>query len=214
METYLFIRIHLLKSFEDIRMRKVTFLILLMPVFLMGTSHLYAADLKDGFFDLAWKTNLSEVEGFRKVSENSAVSYFVNPKRVYKIADVKIMDVAYGSFDKQFFAVYIYIHTIDVFAQLRRYTNDKYGLPRIKIINMGQPDQQRIYQWKHKDAKIKLKIYQNREPMKMAFYYTPISAQVNETLLEAFQENNRRRIFPLSDTQRQQAEELRDFMRF
>ena len=195
-------------------MRKIFFLILLMPVLLMGTRNLHASDLKDGFFDLAWKTNLSEVEGFRKVSENSAVSYFINPKLIYKIADIKIMDVAYGSFNNQFFAVYIHIHSIDVFAQLRRYTNDKYGLPKIKIINMGQPGQQRIYQWKHKNTKIKLKIYQNQEPMKMAFYYTPISAQVNIAQLEAFQENNRRRIFPLNNTQRQQAEEMRDFMRF
>ena len=196
------------------RMRKIIFLILLILSFMMGTASLYAADLKDGFFDLAWKTNLSEVEGFRKISENSAVSYFVNPKRVYKIADVKVMDVAYGSYANQFFAVYIHIHTIDVFAQLRRYTNSKYGLPRIKIINMGQPDQQRIYQWKHKNAKIKLKIYQNKEPMKMAFYYTPISAQVNETQLEAFQDSGRRRIFPLDNSQRRQAEEMRDFLRF
>ena len=196
------------------RMRKIIFLILLILSFMMGTASLYAADLKDGFFDLAWKTNLLEVEGFRKISENSAVSYFVNPKRVYKIADVKVMDVAYGSYTNQFFAVYIHIHTIDVFAQLRRYTNRKYGLPRIKIINMGQPDQQRIYQWKHKNAKIKLKIYQNKEPMKMAFYYTPISAQVNETQLEAFQDSGRRPIFPLDTTQRRQAEEMRDFLRF
>ena len=48
----------------------------------------------------------------------------------------------------------------------------------------------------------------------MAFYYTPLSSQVNEAQLEAFQENNRRRFFPLNDTQRQQAEEMRDFMRF
>ena len=195
-------------------MRKFIFLILLIPVFMMGPDNLSAADLKDGFFELAWKTNLSAVEGFRKISENSTVSYYINPKRVYKIADVKVMDVAYGSFKNQFFAVYIYIHSIDVFAQLRRYTNDKYGLPKIKIVNMGKPDQQRIYQWKHKNAKIKLKIYQNKEPMKMAFYYTPLSSQVNEAQMEAFQENDRRRIFPLNETQRIQAEEMRDFMRF
>ena len=195
-------------------MRKFIFLILLMPAFMMGPGNLFAADLKDGFFDLAWKTNLSALEGFRKVSENSQVSYYINPRRIYKIGDVKVMDVAYGSFNNQFFAVYIYIHSIDVFAQLRRYTNSKYGLPRIKIVNMGQPDQQRIYQWKHKNAKIKLKIYQNQEPMKMAFYYTPLSSQVNEAQLEAFQENDRRRLFPLDDTQRRKAEEMRDFMRF
>ncbi len=195
-------------------MRKFIFLILLIPAFMMGPGNLSAADLKDGFFDLAWKTNLSALEGFRKISEDSTVSYYINPKRAYKIGDVKVMDVAYGSYNNQFFAVYIYIHSIDVFAQLRRYTNGKYGLPRIKIVNMGQPGQQRIYQWKHKDAKIKLKIYQNQEPMKMAFYYTPLSSHVNEAQLEAFQENNRRRFFPLDTTQRQQAEEMRDFMRF
>jgi hypothetical protein len=208
------IRIYLSKSIEAIRMRKIIYLFLLMPVLLMGTGNLYAADLKDGFFDLAWKTNLAEVEGFRKISENSGVSYFVNPKRAYKIADVKIMDVAYGTFANQFFAVYIHIHAIDVFAQLRRYINNKYGLPRIKINKMGQPDQQRVYQWKHKQAKIKLKIYRNKEPMKMAFYYSPLSAQVNEAQLEAFQETNKRPIFPLDKSQRQQAEEMRDFMRF
>lgn len=195
-------------------MRKIIYLILLIPAFMMGPGNLYAADLKDGFFDLAWKTNLSEVEGFRKVSENSTVSYYINPKRAFKIGDVKVMDVTYGSFNNQFFAVYIYIHSIDVFAQLRRYTNNKYGLPKTKITKMGQPDQQTVYQWKHKPAKIKLKIYQNQEPMKMAFYYTPLSAQVNEAQLEAFHEINRRRIFPLDDTQRRNAEELRDFMRF
>jgi hypothetical protein len=195
-------------------MRKTIYFILLMTVFLTGTGNLYAADLKDGFFDLAWKTNLSEVDGFRKISENANVSYFINPKRAYKIADIKIMDVLYGSFANQFFAVYIDIHTIDVFAQLRRYINHKYGLPKTKISKMGQPDQQTVYQWKHEKAKIKLKIYRDKEPMKMAFYYTPISTQVNEAQLEAFQETHRRRIFPLDNTQLQQAQELRDFMRF
>jgi len=131
-------------------MRKTIYLILLTAVFFMGTGNLYGADLKDGFFDLAWKTNLSQIDGFRKISENVNVSYFINPKRAYKIADVKIMDVLYGSFANQFFAVYINIHAIDVFAQLRRHINHKYGPPKIKIIKMGQPDQQKIYQWKYK----------------------------------------------------------------
>ncbi len=195
-------------------MHKIIYLFLLMLVLLMGTGNLYAADLKDGFFDLAWKTNLAEVEGFKKIAENSGVSYFVNPQRAYKIANVKIMDVAYGTFANQFFAVYIHIHAIDTFAQLRRYINSKYGPPRVKIVKMGQPDQLRVYQWKYTQAKIKLKIYRNKEPMKMAFYYTPLSAQVNETQLETFQETSRRPIFPLDNSQRQQAEEMRDFMRF
>jgi hypothetical protein len=142
------------------------------------------------------------------------VSYFIHPRRAYKIADVKIMDVLYGSFADQFFAVYINIEAIDVFAQLRRHINQKYGPPKRKIINMGKPDQQTIYQWKYKKTKIKLKIYRNREDMKMAFYYTPLSVQANEDQQEAFQETTRRSIFPLNETRMQQAKEMRDLMQF
>jgi hypothetical protein len=94
----LIIRIHILRLLESISMRKTIFFILLITVFLTGTAKLQAADLKDGFFDLAWKTDLSQMEGFRKISENVNVSYFINPKRAYTIGDVKIMDVLYGSF--------------------------------------------------------------------------------------------------------------------
>ena len=210
----LIIRIHILRLLESISMRKTIYFILLITVFLAGTAKLQAADLKDGFFDLAWKTDLSQIEGFKKISENVNVSYFINPKRAYKIADVKIMDVLYGSFANQFFAVYINIEAIDVFAQLRRHINQKYGLPRKKITNMAQPDQQTVYQWKYKKTKIKLKIYRNRDSMKMAFYHTPLSVQVNEKQQEAFQETDRKPIFPLNETRMQQATELRDLMRF
>jgi hypothetical protein len=195
-------------------MRKAIYFILLLAVFLMGSGKLQAADLKDGFFDLAWKTNLSQIDGFRKISENVNVSYFINPNRAYKIADIKIMDVLYGSVANQFFAVYINIEAIDVFAQLRRHINHKYGLPKKKIINMAQPDQQTVYQWKYEKTKIKLKIYRDRDTMKMAFYHNPLSVQVNEEQQEAFQETRRKPIFPLNETRMQQAEELRDLMRF
>jgi len=195
-------------------MRKAIYFILLLAVFLMDSGKLQAADLKDGFFDLAWKTNLSQIDGFRKISENANVSYFINPNRAYKIADIKIMDVLYGSFANQFFAVYINIEAIDVFAQLRRHINHKYGLPKKKIINMTEPNQQTVYQWKYKKTKIKLKIYRDRDTMKMAFYYSPLSVQVNEDQQEAFQETNKKSIFPLDKTQMQQAQELRDLMRF
>jgi len=195
-------------------MRKTIFSILLITVMLAGAARLQAADLKDGFFDLAWKTDLSQTDGFRKISENENVSYFISPKRAYKIADVEIMDVLYGSYANQFFAVYINIEAIDTFAQLRRYINQKYGSPKRKFIHLGQPDQQTIYQWKYKTTKIKLKIYQNKENMKLAFYHTPLSVQVNEEQQEAFQETTRRPLFPLDETRMQQAKELRDLMRF
>ncbi len=180
----------------------------------MNSGYLAAADLKDGFFDITWGTNLSQLNGFRKISENFNVVYFVSDQRAYKIADIKISDVVYGSYENQFFAVYINIDAIDVFAQLRRYINHKYGLPKIKITKMQEADQQTDYQWNYKKTKIKLKIYENRDNMKMAFYYTPLSAQVNEAQMDAFQETHKKSIFPLDKTQMQQAEDLRDLMQF
>jgi hypothetical protein len=195
-------------------MRKPVCLIFITAVFLMNTGNSAAADLKDGFFDIAWKTNLSQLEGFRKISENLNVAYFVSDQRTYKIADIKISDVVYGSYENQFFAVYINIEAIDIFAQLRRYINRKYGLPKIKITKMQEADQQTDYQWSYEKTKIKLKIYENRDNMKLAFYYTPLSAQVNEAQMDAFQETHKKPIFPLDKTQMQQAEQLRDLMQF
>ena len=195
-------------------MRKSVYLIFITAVFLVNTGNSAAADLKDGFFDIAWTTNLSQLEGFRKISENLNVAYFVSDQRTYKIADIKISDVVYGSYENQFFAVYINIEAIDVFAQLRRYINRKYGLPKIKITKMQEADQQTDYQWSYEKTKIKLKIYENRDNMKLAFYYTPLSAQVNEAQMDAFQETHKKPIFPLDKTQMQQAEQLRDLMQF
>jgi len=186
-------------------MRKPVYLTFLLAVLLMSTGSLYAADLKDGFFDIQWRTDLSQTAGFQKVGENLNVSYFMNPKLLYTINDIRIADVVYGSYANQFFAVYINIETIEVFAQLRRHMNRNYGLPKI---TRAMPAEQTTYQWKHKKTKIKLKIYENKNNMKLAFYYTPFSRQANESQQEAFHENFRRPRFPLDDRSMQRAKDL------
>jgi hypothetical protein len=85
--------------------------------------------------------------------------------------------------------------------------NRNYGLPKIK---RAMPAEQTTYQWKHKKIKIKLKTYENRNNMKLAFYYTPFSRQVNESQQETFQENFKRPRFPLDDQKRQDAIDLMD----
>ena len=186
-------------------MRKSIYLIIFITVFLLRTGSLYAVDLKNGFFDIQWKTDLSQVDGFKKVGENLNVSYFINPKRVFTIDDIKIPDVVYGSHADQFFAVYINIDNIEVFAQVRRHMNRNYGVPRI---SKRMPAEQTTFQWKHEKTKIKLKTYETRNNMKMAFYYTPLSQMVNESQQEAFHENFRRPRFPLDDRRMQNAMNL------
>lgn len=183
-------------------MRRAIYLIFLVAIFLLSSSSVFAADLKDGFFGIQWRADLTEQTGFKKVGENLNVSYFANPERVYAIDDVKIPDVVYGAYANQFFAVYINIETIEVFSQLRRRFDSKFGVPKI---SMGAPQQQTTYQWKAKKTKIKLKTYENRNNMKMALYYTPLSAQVNEAQQETFHENFRNPVFPLDERRMQQA---------
>ena len=189
-------------------MRRSIYLIFLITLFLSSRGSLYAADLKHGFFDIDWKTNLSQVAGFKKVGENLNVSYYMNPKRVFTINDIRMPDVVYGSHANQFFAVYVNIDNIEVFAQIRRHLNRNYGVPRI---TKRMPAEQTTHQWKHEKTKIKLKTYENKNNMRMAFYYTPLSRKVNEIQQEAFYENFRRPRFPLDDRRMQRAERMMEF---
>ena len=186
-------------------MRRFIHLIFLTTAFLMSSGSLDAADLKKGFFDIPWKANLSQTAGFKKVGENLNVSYFINPNHVFTINEIKIQDVVYGSYANQFFAVYINIDHIEVFAQLRRYMNRNYGVPKI---TRTMPAEQTTYRWKHEKTKIKLKTYENGNSMKLAFYYTPLSRQVNESQQEVFYENFKRPRFPLDDSKMQEAMNL------
>ena len=186
-------------------MRRSIRLIFLTTVFLMSTGSLNAADLKKGFFDIQWQTNLSQTAGFKKVGKNLNVAYFIDPKRVFTINDIRIHDAVYGSYANQFFAVYINIENIEVLAQLRRHMNRNYGVPKItRRMQSGQT----TYRWKHEKTKIKLKTYENKNNMKLAFYYMPISRQVNESQQEAFHENFSPRQFPLDDSKMQKAMNL------
>ena len=187
-------------------MRKPISLISIVACFLV-ISGATAAELKDGFFGIEWRANLAELNGFQKVGENLNVTYFSNPERVFKIDDVKIPDVLYGSYANQFFAVYINIQTIEVFSHLRRGFNSKFGVPRM---SMGSPEQLTTYQWKSKRTKIKLKTYENRNNMKLALYYTPLSRQVNESQQEAFAENFNNPVFPLDERRMQKAIDFMD----
>ena len=197
-----FYHIRLPDLIEAKHMRKLIHLIFLITIFLMSTGSLNAADLKEGFFDIPWKANLSQTTGFKKVGENLNVSYFINPNHVFAINEIKIQDVVYGSYANQFFAVYINIDQIEVFAQLRRHMNRNYGVPKI---TRTMPEEQTIHRWRHEKTKIKLKTYANRINMKLAFYYTPLSRQVNESQQEAFHENFRRPRFPLDDRRMEKA---------
>ena len=90
-----------------------------------------ALELGEGFFDIPWGEQLAKLEGFEPLGKHLEVSYYAKPDRIYQIENIEVANVVYGFFNDRFFAVYLAVDRIDVFGQLRRYIQQKYGTPRI-----------------------------------------------------------------------------------
>jgi len=146
-------------------------------VFLItGSGLLHAADLTDGFLGLKWGINISALPEFKKLAGTDDVGYYQNPTKIYTVFEVEDPSVIYGFYKDQFFATYIQVHTIRVFNRVKDHISEKFGTPKT-ILKMKS--RQTIYRWKHKDIKIKLKLFEIEGKMKLAFYYTPLSNQLN-----------------------------------
>ncbi len=154
-----------------------------LVILLIGVGTLHAADLKDGFLGIKWRTPISELPDFVKVSEKYGVSYYGHPKKSYTIFGVENPSVIYGFYEEKFFAAYIQVESIEVFSRVKDHITQKFGSPQT-ILKMQT--RQTIYRWKHEDTRIKLKLYEQEGRMKLSFYYTPLAAKVNRTQRGAF----------------------------
>ena len=165
-------------------MKSIKVLTVIIVGFLFYPNALYAANLQDGIFGLKWGSNLSKLSGFSELWSKSNVGFYIKPNEALTINDFIVNEIIYGLYTNQFFAVYIKIDTVEVFGEFRRYMKSKYGIPKK---TMSLKDELTVYRWKYKDIKIKLKLNQKNNQMKLAFYYTPLSDKVNEALHEKFQ---------------------------
>ena len=157
----------------------------IMIITSIGT--IQAADLKDGFMGTRWKTELSASPDFVKIDEQDQISNYIRPSVVHTVGDIEIYPVIYSAFANEFFAVY-FQYDILIFSRLRNYFNQKYGS---SITTTKMNPRRTIHTWNHHDAKIKLKLNRETGKIKLSFYYTPLSAKVNELRLEAYQERTR-----------------------
>ncbi len=145
-----------------------------------------AVDLGDGFLDVKWGTSPAELEEFTKIYEKNQIVYYMRADKIHTINEQVIPRVIYGFSENQFFSVHMMIENLEAFENLRKYMQDKYGLP--EIVRTSQ-NTQILYQWKYRKIKMKLKQNQDSEVMKLSVYYSPISSKVNQILGEADQEN-------------------------
>jgi hypothetical protein len=137
---------------------------------------LHAAAIEDGFLGLKWATNISGLQDFEKIGGKDDVGYYRNPGKKYTVFEVENPTVVYGFYKDQFFATYIEVDTFTVFNRVKDHISEKFGTPKT-ILKMKS--KQTIYRWKHKNIKIKLKHFEKEGKMKLAFYYTPLSNQLN-----------------------------------
>jgi hypothetical protein len=157
-------------------MRSFNFFVSALACLFILTGVLHAAELREGFLDIKWGTHISELPNFKKISGKDDVVYYENPTRIYTVYEVEDPSIIYGFYKDQFFATYVQVDTFTVFERVRDHISEKFGTPKTKLKMKAR---QTIHRWKHQGIKIKLKLYELKGRMKLAFYYTPLSNKVN-----------------------------------
>jgi hypothetical protein len=137
-----------------------------------------AAGLESGFMETRWSTPAKDLKGFNKVGGSDKLAYYANPQRKYTFFGTEAPNkVVYGFYDDKFFAVYVDIDGIDLFSQIKSYTQQKYGVPN--KTSRETKGNLTTYIWRLNQTQIKFKHYETSGKMKIAFYYLPIAKQAN-----------------------------------
>lgn len=140
-----------------------------------------AFDIQKGIHGMNWGSSISEYKDLAKVHEAGQAAYFANLNMSYRTANQPIPGVLYGFYRDQLFAVFIKLRSPDQFSHLERQFSRKYGMPKIEnYATAGQ----KVYRWKDADVKIKLKLKESPGEYKMAIYYAPLAAKLNQENLE------------------------------
>jgi hypothetical protein len=141
-----------------------------------------AGNIQQGIHRMKWGSSISEYNELTKVHEVNQAAYYVNSNMAYRSANQPVPAVFYGFYRDQFFAVFIKLRSPDQFSQLERQFKTKYGKPN----TIYYPDsQQTVHRWTDADVKIKLKMKESPQEFKLAFYYAPLAAKLNQDQLES-----------------------------
>lgn len=140
-----------------------------------------ASDIQQGIHGMKWGSSISKYDQLTKVHETNQAAYYANSNMVYQTANQPVPGVFYGFYRDQLFAVFIKLRSPDQFSQLERQFTTKHGKPKTTYY----PDtRQTVHRWKDADVKIKLKMKESTQEFKMAIYYAPLGAKLNQEQLE------------------------------
>jgi len=141
--------------------------------------------LQKEILGIEWGTDISTLKSFQKLWNKDSVSFYLNPGVHHTIYGIQVPSVVYGFYTGKFFAAYVKIDDPTVFNRLKDELTAQYGDPKI---TEAVENEQRIFSWKKGYIKIKLKLYERNDQVKLAFYYMPLSETVNEIQQEELQE--------------------------
>jgi hypothetical protein len=182
-------------------------LILLLTISLLAPIRAVADQpLSKGFLDIPWGTDIRELEGFKLRHASDALRFYTKPGTVRTVRGIRVHEVVYGTHDYRFFSAFLILDSPEAFAELRNYMESRYGFPQTTF---QVADDLTTHRWRYGQITMKLKSAGNGRSMKLAFYYTPISRQVNEERVESQQEG--RRWLPIERDKKPEALPLLEF---
>jgi len=130
---------------------------------------------------MKWGSYISEYDELTEVHETNQAAFYVNSHMRYRTAKQPVPRVTYGFYRNQFYAVFIRLGSPDQFSHLQRRFSKNHGKPKITYNAAGG---QTVYRWIVDDVKIKLKMKESIGEYKLAFYYSPLAAKLNQAQLE------------------------------
>jgi hypothetical protein len=140
-----------------------------------------AINLQQGIHGMKWGSSIAEYSELTKVHEVNQAAYYANSNMTYKSANQSVPGVFYGFYREKFFAVFIKLRSPDQFSHLERQFRTKHGAPKT---THDAANQQTVYRWIDRNLRIKLKMKESAAEYKLAIYYSPLAAKLNEEQLE------------------------------
>jgi len=140
-----------------------------------------AYDIQKGIHGMNWGSSISEHDELAKVHGTGQATFYANSNMSYQTANQPIPGVFYGFYKDQLFAVFVKLRSPDQFSQLVRQFSAKHGQPKTVY---NTPNRQTVYRWQDADVKIKLKMKESPAEYKLAIYYSPLAAKLNQEQLE------------------------------
>lgn len=161
--------------------RRLSLLPMLLCLVLLSVSTVSAFSLESGIHGMTWGGRADDYPRLQKVREDGHASYYVDRQMTYRAGGRPVAGVVYGFYRDRFFAAYIKLRSPNQSYYLEKHFRGEYGPAKVTTAGSGD---RTIYRWQDGDLKIKLKVYEADEDLKLGIYYAPLATELNRAVAE------------------------------